>query len=179
MRRRRTLRYGLLLAMLAALLAFDARRARAHGGAPILLVTDSPLARVGGALTVWADPDVPEGVLIVEVSRQPGLGDLALEGTLAPEAPATDPTPATVTLKKRADGKFAAPLPLPHEGRWQIALRASANGEEDTVSVAFDTLPPGLGAWDLALFAFPFVAIAGLAAAVLRRRPRGTAVASA
>lgn len=155
-------------------LTVTGRSASAHEGPPFPLLVDQPLA--GNLVSVWTDPDVGEATfyLIVE-SPSPGAlhREPAASMWVQPASerlPRADYAGALQNVNGRTQIEFK-----PHFDAcdtWRVGFRLAMGQENAEELVAeVESTPPGLGTWDLAIYAFPFSLLGGMwAIALVRRR---------
>lgn len=154
--------------MILLLLMLLALPARAHVGAPYVVLLDEPVG--GQKLTVWSDPDVGTGSFyLVADQDDPPAGKLWVtprDGHAGESGPF--PTAAQVWARKNAQAAF---IPFDREGDWDVRMEVGGAILRFTVVVT----PPGPGwlAWALGLG--PCLLLAGLwwwgARRAQRRRP--------
>jgi hypothetical protein len=148
-----------VLVMLLALCA--ALPARAHLGPPYPIMQDRKVGPF--TVSVWANPDTglgsffvvidpPKGSVVpremkVQVAVQPVSGRLPQKAYDAWRE----------NLRDRVE--FKADVPFDKEEEWRVRILLTStegSGEADT---NVQVTPPGLGRWDLLLFALPFLGV--------------------
>ncbi len=151
------------------------RPAVAHEGPPYPILVDR---RAGPyTLSVWADPDVGIGTFyITPESAVPA--DLAVELWVQP-ADRRIPEVRFPAVRREGRGPllYVAEARFATEERWRtrVVLRSSEGTGE--IETEVEVTPPGLGPFDLLLYAAPFAAIAFLwIKAVMNRRSRQSAL---
>lgn len=165
-----------VVAAVAVALLTSAAPAYAHEGPPFPILMDEPTAHY--IVSVWADPDIGEAVFYVQVAAPDG------------EPPDADAEP-TVTLWTEPTGgrlsrveyegvrqdlrnrlQFEVRPLFDQRDMWTIGVRLQApNGQPEELTTEVESTPPGLGRWDLAIYALPFALLAGMwAIAIVRRR---------
>jgi hypothetical protein len=162
----------------AALLATALRAAPlcAHEGPPFPILMDEPTA--GYVVSVWADPDIGEAVFYVQVAAADG------------QRPQADAAPAVTLWVEPTSGRLSR---IEYEGvrqdlrnrlqfevrphfdqrdMWTVGVRLQTpGGTSEELTTEVESTPPGLGAWDLAIYSLPFALLAGLwVVAIVRRR---------
>jgi hypothetical protein len=150
------------ICLTVALLAIcGTTRAWAHLGPPYPIMQDRKVGPYN--VSVWANPDTgigsffvvidpPEGGAVpsgmkVQVAVQPVSGRLV------------EQTYNAWREKLRDRVEFKADVPFDKEEEWRIRVlltSAQGSGETDT---NVQVTPPGLGRWDLLLFALPFLGV--------------------
>jgi hypothetical protein len=165
--------------LLAALLATALNTAplRAHEGPPFPILMDQPTASY--VVSVWADPDIGEAVVYVQVATADG------------ERPGDDAAPAVTLWVEPTSGRLSS---VEYEGQrqslrnllqyevrphfdqrdmWTVGVRLQpSSGRPETVTTEVESTPPGLGAWDVAIYLFPFALLGGMWVVALVRRRR-------
>jgi hypothetical protein len=160
-------RIATTLALLAALLI--APPAAAHEGPPYPVLVDQKTGPY--TLSLWADPDVGTGTFYA-----------MLDGTL-PETttvrlwvqPADRRIPEVCYTAKRRpsrDGvRYVAETHFETQGWWRVRIVVQGPRGAAETETQVEVTPPGLGAFDLVLYAAPFLAVAFLwFRAAFRRR---------
>ncbi|KAA5543151.1 hypothetical protein FYK55_12780 [Roseiconus nitratireducens] len=147
---------------------------RAHEGPPFPVLMDQSLA--GRTVSLWADPDIGEATFYVivegdDVKQEQSEPTVSLwtepvSGRLERVAYATQPHPQRNHLQYEAHPVFDK------RDTWRVGVTlATDNGTTETITAEVESTPPGMGAWDLAIYLFPF-ALLGVAwiIAMARRR---------
>jgi hypothetical protein len=147
--------------LIALLILGAAVPARAHLGPPYPIIQD----RKAGPYTVsvWANPDTGIGSFFVVIDPPKGG---AVPGGMKVQIAVQ---PLTRRLPEKAYGawrerlrdrvEFKADVPFDKEEEWRVRIlltSADGSGEADT---NVQVTPPGLGRWDLLLFALPFLGV--------------------
>lgn len=133
-------------------------------------------------VSVWADPDIGEALFYVVLETK--------DGGLPPE-------PAGVSMwTEPIDGRLAR---ASYDGRrqtlrnrmqyelrpffderrqWRVGFQIQrADGRIDEVQAQVESTPPGWGAWDLLIYAFPFGLLGALwIVAIVRQRRRRSGI---
>ncbi|QEF98765.1 hypothetical protein Mal15_28210 [Stieleria maiorica] len=147
----------------------------AHEGPPFPILIDHSVAN--HTVSVWADPDIGEARFFIVVETR--------DGNRPSEAPKvslwTEPTSGRLDRASYA----AEQQPLRHSMQffaepyfdqrdfWNIGIRVSSTGgETEEIMVKVESTPPGYGAWDLAIYLFPFVLIGGAWSYAMAKRIR-------
>lgn len=173
----RTITFGAAIFLAAAwLLGGSCGVASAHEGPPFPLFMDKPC----GALRVslWADPDIGDAQFFVVLETA--------EGKVPSEPPQvalwTQPTSGRLDrqiypaerqpLRNRM--QFEAKPYFDQRDMWNIGVSLTEpGGQRRELTTEVESTPPGLGPWDLAIYLFPFVLMAGLWSVAMFRRRRG------
>lgn len=167
-------RVALLSALFVALLVSSAA---AHRGPPFPVLVDHRLKNLPYRLSVWTDPDIGdarffmilepvdddrrhEPVPQVAFWVEPVSGRLARTGYAAQRQ------------ELRGQIQFAAQPHFDQRDLWRVGIELTDSARQtDTVTLEIESTPPGLGAWDLVLYSFPFLMFGALwARAILARR---------
>jgi hypothetical protein len=152
-------------------------RAMAHEGPPFPIIVDRELP--GFQISVWADPDIGEARFYIVLER-PGGNDAPdiqprVSLWVAPVNGRLDRVayPATEQPQRHRLQYFAAPY-FDQRDWWNVGVTLAVPGQPVAEVVAkVESTPPGLGAWDLAIYVFPFVMFGGLwVIASVRKRAR-------
>jgi hypothetical protein len=132
-----------------------------------------------GALRVslWADPDIGDAQFFVVLETA--------EGRVPSESPQvalwTQPTSGRLDrqiypakrqpLRNRM--QFEAKPYFDQRDMWNIGVSLTeSDGQRRELTTEVESTPPGLGPWDLAIYLFPFVLMAGLWSVAMFRRRR-------
>ena len=159
------LRNCLLLFLLA--LPLDA-----HNGPPFPIIVDRPVGPV--VISLWTDPDIGIGTFFVIVQAPPGGAipdDLTFAIAVQPASgrlAEARHSMRRVSLRGRV--QFEASVPFDAEELWKVRILAESAKGNGEASTSVEVTPPGLGRWDLLLFASPFLGIGFLWFRVLLRR---------
>ncbi len=132
--------FGIIFAALVA------RPVRAHGGGPIPVLLGEQVGPY--TLSVFADPDTGQGLILVEV---------AIDGKPAPEEttvtvrvwPEDDHAPATTYTAKREkpllrQERFVVRVPFDAEGVWWVHLTVNGPAGKGETRFPLTVTPPGL-----------------------------------
>lgn len=148
------------------------RPAAAHEGPPYPILVDR---RAGPyLLSVWADPDVGTGTFYITPGDN-APESLAVEVWVQPADRRIPEARFTATRREgRGPVQYVAEAQFATQEQWRT--RFVLRGPEGTgeIETEVEVTPPGLGPFDLTLYAAPFVAIAYLwiKAVLSRRSPR-------
>ena len=156
-------------------LLFALTTAFAHNGPPFPILSDY---RMGPCvISLWTNPDVGTGTFFVLVDPAPGeqipkdlkfdIGVSPVSGRLQQQRYGTERGYENGQLR------YDAAIPFDKQEMWRIHLymRSSQANEKTTTTV--EVTPPGLGAWDLLLFSWPFFGFGAMwFLAIKRRRAR-------
>jgi hypothetical protein len=135
--------------------------ARAHLGPPYPIMQD----RKAGPFTisVWANPDTGIGSFFVVIEPPKGgtaPSDMKVQVAVQPvSGRLAERTYGAWREKLRDRVEFKADVPFAKEEEWRVRIlisTAQGSGEADT---NVQVTPPGLGRWDLLLFALPFLGV--------------------
>lgn len=168
----RTVSLRFVAAFLASLATVGA--AIGHEGPPYPLLLDQRLGDY--VVSVWADPDIGEAKFFVIVETPDG-GIPAGEPQVSMWYEPTDGRTPRETISARPERlrdhlQFEARPYFDIQDWWNVGFRIeSSGGKVDELTTNVESTPPGYGAWDLAVYSFPF-AVLGVfwIAAMLRRR---------
>jgi len=159
------------IAGLALLLAI-ALPAGAHNGPPFPIIVDR---HVGPYLiSLWTHPDVGIGMFWVMLEPPTRLTqDLKIQIGVQPVSGRLPEKRYAARLdSSSAQEQYIVEVPFDAQELWRVhvLLDSSSGHGESTATV--EVTPPGLGRWDLLLYASPFAAVAFLWIRALARRRR-------
>lgn len=167
---------GLGLALLLGWLPL----ASAHTGPPAPLLVDH---MIGPYLTsVWGDPEVGTGTFFIRLEPPPG-GNIASDVTVHVGVQPLSGRLAEARYPARRQQvrryvQYQAEVPFDAQERWRVRIIVQDSGGSAEATVDVETIPPGLGQWDVLLYLFPFLAVGLLGLqVVLYRRKRSTSKA--
>jgi hypothetical protein len=155
-----------------SLLLLLASSAWAHNGPPFPIISDY---RMGPCIiSLWTHPDVGIGTFFVLVGAAPGQQipkDLKFDiGVL----------PVSGRLKERRYGtergyqngqlRYDASIPFDKQEMWRINLYLRSATETQKTTATVEVTPPGLGAWDLLFFSWPFFGFGFIWFLAMKRR---------
>ena len=135
--------------------------ASAHIGPPTPILVDY---LIGPYLaSVWADPEVGTGTFFIRLEPPAGraissdttvqVGVQPVSGRLA------EARHSAWRQEVRGHVQYQAEVPLDAQELWRVRIIVqSADGSGET-TVDVETIPPGLGHWDVLLYLFPFLAV--------------------
>lgn len=163
-----------LIRIAVILIAFGHAYAAAHEGPPFPILMDVPLS--GQKVSIWADPDIGEAKFFVVVEE--------LDGGIPAEVPTvsmwTEPVNGRLQRETypsefqslRSHLQFEVRPAFDIRDQWRIGVEMTMPGAEaETVTAEVESTPPGYGAWDLAIYLFPFLLVGGMwVCAMLRHR---------
>ena len=138
--------------------------ARAHLGPPYPIMQD----RKAGPFTisVWANPDTGIGSFFVVIEPPKGgtvPTDMKVQVAVQPVSGRLPQQAYNAWREKLRDRvEFKADVPFDKEEDWRVRIlltSSEGSGEADT---NVQVTPPGLGRWDLLLFALPFIGVGAL-----------------
>lgn len=136
--------------------------ARAHLGPPYPIIQDRKVGPL--TVSVWANPDTGIGSFFVVIDPPKGGGpvpsDVKVRVAVQPvSGRLTEQTYDAWRERLRDRVEFKADVPFDKEEEWRIRILLTSlqvSGETDT---NVQVTPPGLGRWDLLLFALPFLGV--------------------
>lgn len=169
-RPRRRLSTLALLPLLAC-----ASSASAHEGPPFPILMDQPAA--GYLVSIWADPDIGDArfFIVLEKEGEP-FGDDPV--VMLWTEPTSGRLPRAEYRATRQDLRnavqFACQPHFDQRDHWKIGVSITPpGGTAEELLTEVESTPPGFGAWDLAIYFFPFGLLGGLwTYGMLRRRAR-------
>jgi hypothetical protein len=125
-------------------------------------------------ISLWTHPDVGTGTFFVVVSPAPGktapknikfeIGVLPVTGRLKEKLYWTTPQ------EDNGQTHYYAWVPFDRQELWHINLYLFSPGWSGKLSGDVEVTPTGLGQWDLAFFALPFLGIGFLWFMGMRRK---------
>jgi hypothetical protein len=170
---------GAYAALLLALASVSPLPVAAHSGPPFVVVADQTAGPY--TISVWADPDLGGGQILVQVAApagaQPAVSVAArpLDGHLAE---VVVPAERGGPNKSVGADTWVATLPFDAEGTWALTVQLAGAEGEGRLTAPVDVRPDGPSPGEAWLYVMPF---ALLAAAWLfgrwRHRDRGAAPA--
>ncbi|MBV8114045.1 MAG: hypothetical protein JO300_04845 [Silvibacterium sp.] len=135
--------------------------ARAHLGPPYPIMQDRKIGPF--TVSVWANPDTGLGSFFVVIDPPKGgavPSDMKVQVAVQPVSGRLPEKAYGAWREKLRDRvEFKADVPFDKEEEWRIRILLTSQqgtGEADT---NVQVTPPGLGRWDLLLFALPFVGV--------------------
>ena len=171
--RRRRLAIWRIVFVGVALWLIEVPQAWAHQGPPFPLFMD----RSAGSyvVSVWADPDIGEAAFYIVVeSPAGGTPPTAPNVSMWVEPVSGRLDRVTYQAKRqslRNQMQFEAKPHFDQRDRWAVGFQlAGSDGEPEELFVEVESTPPGMGPWDFAIYLFPFLLLAGLWVAAIRRR---------
>ncbi len=148
-----------------------------HEGPPFPVLMDEPVP--GYLVSVWADPDIGTGTFYVMI--EPSGDSASPAGPPKVEVwvqPQNERLPKTNYVAKQQDLRnrlqFVAEPYFDQQEMFAVGIVIeNRDGQRTELLTEVEATPPGLGAWDLALYLFPFVLFGGLwvIGFIKRRRP--------
>jgi len=133
----------------------------AHLGPPYPIMQERKVGPL--AVSVWANPDTGIGSFFVVIDPPKGgsvPSDMKVQVAVQPvSGRLTEQTYDAWREKLRDRVEFKADVPFDKEEEWRVRIlltSSKASGETDT---NVQVTPPGLGRWDLLLFALPFLGV--------------------
>jgi hypothetical protein len=154
--------------------------AQAHEGPPFPIIMDQ---RAGPyVVSVWADPDVGTGTFFVMLDPPSGaelpsgtevwVGVEPVSGRLPLAWYQADHQPL------RSRERYVAEVQFDAQEMWRVRVSVKGDGGGGEVRAEVEATPPGYGRWDLLLYLFPFVLLAGLWLYGALRKARASAPAA-
>jgi len=149
--------------------------ASAHTGPPTPLLVKHMMGPY--VVSVWADPEVGTGTFFIELEPFPGgamadditvhVGVQPLSGRLAEAR-----YPAW-RQEMRGRVQYRADVPFDVQELWRVRIIVHSALGSGEATLQVETIPPGLGHWDVLLYVSPFLAVGVLwLQMVLYRRKR-------
>jgi hypothetical protein len=135
--------------------------ARAHLGPPYPIMQDRKVGPF--TVSVWANPDTGLGSFFVVIDPPKGgtvPSDMKVQVAAQPVSGRLPEKAYGAWREKLRDRvEFKADVPFDKEEEWRVRIlltSVAGSGEADT---NVQVTPPGLGRWDLLLFALPFIGV--------------------
>jgi hypothetical protein len=157
------------------LLLVVALPARGHDGPPFPIFMDEKVGTY--RVSVWTDPDVGIGTFFVII--EPPKGEAVDEGVevrigVRPTSGRLAEAWYTASRQElRGRVQYYAEVEFDAQEMWKVRIAVKGPGGERELATEVEATPPGLGRWDLCIYLFPFLLLAGLwAYGVLRYRAR-------
>ena len=163
------------LAGVALVSAASVPRAAAHAGPPFPIIVDQLAGPY--VISVWTDPDVGIGTFFVILSPAPGKVLAEQNHVQVCVRPTSGRLPERCYDGTRQDLRgqvqYYAEVEFDQQEMWQVRVRVQGEDGTGELTAEVEATPPGFGAWDLAIYGFPF-ALFGLLwlCASLRSRRR-------
>lgn len=150
-------------------------RLTAHEGPPFPILMDESAA--GHVVSVWADPDIGEAQFFIVVETPAGTPPAKLPTVSMWAEPISGRLErATYEAEQqllRNQIQFEAQPYFDQRDMWTVGFRITApDGTTDELTTEIESTPPGFGAWDLAVYLFPFLLLGGMWIMAMRRRSR-------
>ncbi|MCO6455326.1 MAG: hypothetical protein J5I93_08495 [Pirellulaceae bacterium] len=147
--------------------------AAAHEGPPFPIVVDQTLGEY--TVSVWADPDIGTAQFFVILeSPAKDFADRVPRVALWVEPVSGRLPRVTCPAEQQAMRnrlQFEARPVFDQRDQWRVGVQLTASGgETQELTMQVESTPPGYGAWDLAIYLFPFVLLGGLWAVAMLRR---------
>jgi hypothetical protein len=150
-------------------------RANAHEGPPFPILMDEKAGPF--TVSVWTDPDVGIGTFFVifESGSATAVGDdVSVQVCVRPTSGRLEEAchqATRQTMRNRV--QYIAEVPFDAQEMWQVRVVVRGPQGSGEVLAEVEATPPGYGAWDLAIYLFPFVLLAGFwGFGILRYRRR-------
>jgi hypothetical protein len=150
----------------------------AHEGPPFPVLVDEPIP--GYLVSVWADPDIGTGTFYVLTEPRDSASNVPaprvevwIQPTSGRLAKATYPAERQ-DLRNRL--QFLAEPEFDRQEMWKVGIVVHApNDQTHELTTEVEATPPGVGAWGLLIYLFPFVLFGGLWGIGLLRHWRASA----
>jgi hypothetical protein len=147
--------------------------ASADHGRPTPMLVDRMIGPY--LVSVWGTPDVGTGTFYIRLKPPPG-GEFSSDTTVLVGVQPTSGRLAEVRYpawrqQMRRYVQYQAEVPFDAQDRWRVRLIVQSSGGSGEATVDIETIPPGLGQWDVLLYLFPFLAVGflGLQIGLYRR----------
>jgi hypothetical protein len=125
-------------------------------------------------ISVWTEPDVGVGKFFVILEAAPGMtlpDENEVEVCVQPTTGRLPEACYSGTRQNLRDRvQYYAEVEFDQQAMWRVRVNDSNGPTEVTAEV--EATPPGYGAWDLLIYAFPFVLFGMLSLYVALRRKR-------
>jgi hypothetical protein len=136
-------------------------RAWAHLGPPYPIMQDRKVGPYN--VSVWANPDTGIGSFFVVIDPPKGSAvpsDMKVQVAVQPvSGRLPEATYGAWREKLRDRVEFKADVPFDKEEEWRIRILLSSSAVTGETDTNVQVTPPGLGRWDLLLFALPFLGV--------------------
>ena len=144
-----------------------------HHAPPARIITDEQLGP--WTISVWVQQHMDTGRFFVQVRPSSGATSPAVPDDLKVEIgvqPASQTSPEIFYLASREspDEQYEADAPFDAEKSWQIRVRLQSSRGVNETTTYIGASSPGLGQWQLLLYALPFLSVGGLWLRVYRLR---------
>jgi hypothetical protein len=146
--------------------------ASADHGPPTPLLVDRLIGPY--LVSVWGRPDVGTGMFFIRLEPPPGskissdvtvhVGVQPLSGRLAE---------ARYRAQRQHVSRYVqyeAEVPFDAQELWRVRITVEGSGGSGEATVDVETVPPGLGQWDVLIYLFPFLAVGLLGLQVILSR---------
>jgi hypothetical protein len=150
--------------------------ASAHQGPPTPLLVDRMIGPY--AVSVWGHPDVGAGAFFIRLEPPQGgkvssdvtvhVGVQPLSGRLA------EARYVAQRQQVRRYVQYLAEVPFDAQELWRVRIMVQGSGGGGEATLDVESIPPGLGYWDVLVYLFPFLAVGflGLQVSLYRRYRR-------
>jgi len=153
--------------------------ATAHNGPPFPIIVDRRVGPV--VISLWTHPDVGIGRFWVMVNPPPGgtvPQDLAVQVGVQPVSGRLKEKRYVAALDTSSNQlQYYAEVPFDAQELWRIHVLLDSSRGHGESSATVEVTPPGLGRWDLLLYASPFAAVAFLWLRALAKKRKRNAPA--
>ncbi|MCO8123861.1 hypothetical protein NHH03_19100 [Stieleria sp. TO1_6] len=149
----------------------------AHEGPPFPVLLDEPIN--DHTISIWADPDIGQArfFIVLEtadggIPRQEPTVTLGTEPT-SHRLESVEYPAKRQSLRNRM--QFEAHPTFDQRDLWTVAVRLSMPDQQtQEITIEVESTPPGFGAWDLAIYLFPFALFGGMWGCALINRRRAS-----
>ena len=148
----------------------------AHEGPPFPILMDQRLADY--QVSVWADPDIGEAqfFIILEAPEggEPREAPRGVSMWLEPVSGRLERVTVQATRQNiRNQMQFEARPHFDQQDEWNVGFQLTdQNRTSRELTTTIVSTPPGYGPWDLAIYLFPFLLLAGFWALAMMRLTR-------
>ncbi len=137
--------------------------AHGHDGPPYPLVLGE---RAGPyKVSIWADPDVGTGTFFIHVEAPEGGSTEDVEVTVSVQPKSGRLAEAAYPAEREVVGRqvrYRGEVEFDAQEYWKVRFVVKGQAGQGELEAEVEATPPGLGAWDFALYLLPFVLLAGL-----------------
>lgn len=144
-----------------ALLLCWLQLASAHTGPPTPILVDHMIGPY--PVSVWADPEVGTGTFFIRLEPPSGgaiPGDTVVQIGVQPVNGRLAEARYTARLQEVGGRvQYQAEVPFDAQELWRVRIIVRSSGGSGEATIDVETIPPGLGQWDVLLYLFPFLAV--------------------
>jgi hypothetical protein len=135
--------------------------ASAHTGPPTPILVDHMIGPY--PVSVWADPEVGTGTFFIRLEPPSGgaiPGDTVVQIGVQPVNGRLAEAHYTARLQEVGGRvQYQAEVPFDAQELWRVRIIVRSSGGSGEATIDVETIPPGLGQWDVLLYLFPFLAV--------------------